>query len=180
VRCEVCGRRIRGKPYKVMIEGAKLTVCSGCAKLGTILWEETEPKSSIAKYKKTAAPATLITTSREPQRILVDATLELVEHFNAKIRQAREKSGFSHEDLGKKIAEKASVLKKIETGKMVPDNTLTAKLEHALKIELLVPAKKEKITQMETLKPPSRELTLGDLIKLDKKKTEEKKQRKRS
>jgi putative transcription factor len=180
VRCEVCGRRIRGKPHRVIIEGAKLTVCSGCAKLGTKLWQETKPEASIAKYTKTATPPTLITASREPQRILVDATLELVEHFNAKIRQAREKSGFSHEDLGKKIAEKASVLKKIETGKMVPDNKLTAKLEHALKIELLVPAKKEKITQIEALKPPSRELTLGDLVKLDEKKTEEKKKRKQS
>lgn len=180
MRCEVCGRRIHGKPHKVMIEEAKLTVCRGCAKLGTILWEETEPKASTAKYKKTATPPTLSTASREPQRILVDATLELVDHFNAKIRQAREKLGISHEDLGKRIAEKASVLKKIETGKMVPDNKLTAKLEHALKINLLVPAKKEKITQVEAQKTPSRELTLGDLIKLDKSKTEDKKKRKQS
>jgi putative transcription factor len=180
VRCEVCGRRIHGRPHKVMIEGAKLTVCRGCAKLGTTLWEEPEPKASTAKYKKTATPPTLITMSREPQRILVDVTLELVEHFSAKIRQAREKLGFSHEDLGKKIAEKASVLKKIETGKMVPDNKLTSKLEHALKIKLLVPAKKEKITQMETPKTPSRELTLGDLVRLDKRKTEDKKKRKQS
>lgn len=180
MRCEVCGRKIRGKPHRVIIEGAKLTVCSGCAKLGTVPWEEAKPKALIAKYKKTAKPPTLITPSRKPQQISVDATLELVEKFNAKIRQAREKLGFSHEELGKKIAEKASVLKKIETGKMVPDNKLTAKLEHALKIRLLATAKEEKITQMEILKPPSTELTLGDLIQLNKKKKEEKNQRKRS
>lgn len=180
MRCEVCGRRIHGKPHRVIIEGAKLTVCRGCAKLGTKLWEETEPKTSTAKYKKTATASRLVTASRTPKRIPVDATLELVEHFNAKIRQAREKLGFSHEDLGKKIAEKSSVLKKIETGKMVPDNILTAKLEHTLKIKLLATAKKEKITQMETLKTPRRELTLGDLIRLNKEETEEKKKRKQS
>lgn len=175
MRCEVCGRRIHGNPHRVIIEGAKLTVCGECAKLGTIRWEEAKSKAFMAKYKKTAKPPTLITPSRKPQRILVDAALELVEHFDVKIRQGREKLGFSHEELGKKIAEKASVLKKIETGKMIPDNKLTAKLEHALRIKLLVPAKKEKIIQTKTLKPPSRELTLGDLIQLNKKKTEEKK-----
>ena len=180
MRCEVCGRKIHGKPHRVIIEGAKLTVCGECAKLGTIRWEEAKPKAFMVKYKKTAKPPTLITPSKKTQQILADAALELVEHFDAKIRRAREKSGLSHEELGKKIAEKASVLKKIETGKMIPDNKLAAKLEHALRIKLLAPAKKEKITQTITLKPPSRELTLGDLIQLNKKKTEEKKQRKQS
>lgn len=172
--CEVCGRKIYSKPHRVIIEGARLTVCSECAKLGTILWEETKPKTSIAKPKKTTKPLTLKTPSKKPQQIPVDTTLELIEHFDAKIRQAREKLGFSHEELGKKIGEKASVLKKIETGKMIPDNKLAAKLEHTLKIKLLAPAKEEKISQTKILKPTSREPTLGDLIQLNKKKTEEK------
>jgi putative transcription factor len=180
LRCEVCGRKIHGKPHRVIIEGAKLIVCGQCAKLGTIRWQEAKPKAFTVKYKKTAKPPALITPSKKTQKILEDASLELAEHFDAKIRRAREKIGLSHEELGKKIAEKASVLRKIETGKMIPDNKLAAKLEHALRIKLLAPAKKEKLTQTITLKPPSRELTLGDLIQLNKKKTEEKKQRKQS
>jgi ribosome-binding protein aMBF1 (putative translation factor) len=52
---------------------------------------------------------------------------------------------------------------------MTPDNRLAAKLEYALKIKLLVPPGKEKIQQTKIPKPTSHELTLGDLIQLNKK-----------
>jgi putative transcription factor len=102
-----------------------------------------------------------------------------VEGYDSKIRQAREKLGISHEELGKKLNEKSSVLRKIETGKMVPNNMLVTKLEHALKIKLLVPVAEEKIAQ-ELPKSPNRELTLGDLMQLNKKGREEPKERKQS
>lgn len=97
--------------------------------------------------------------------------MELVENFDAKIRQAREKLGLSHEDLGKKLNEKISLLRKIETKKMTPDNLLATKLEHVLKIKLIVPAGEEKITvpPSKMVKPINREITLGDLIQLGKK-----------
>jgi len=181
VRCEVCGRKIHGKPFKVIIEGAKLTVCSKCAKLGTIIWEEPKPKTPMPRTKAPISRSTLKTKSKKPPQATVESTLELIEKFDVKIRQARRKLKLSHEDLGKKISEKVSVLKKIEKGKMTPDNKLATKLEHTLKIKLLVPASQEKVPQTRIPKPPSRELTLGDLIKLDKKKaSEEKTQRKQS
>jgi putative transcription factor len=175
VRCEVCGRKIHGKPYKVMIEGAKLTVCGKCAKHGTIVWEEAKPKTVVTLKPRITRHRPLKIRSKKPlpQRAS-DSILELVEKFDVKIRQAREKLGLSHEELGRKISEKVSVLKKIETGKMTPDNKLAAKLEHALKIKLLVPASEEKIPQTKISEPVSRELTLGDLIQLNKKKAEEK------
>ena len=109
----------------------------------------------------------------------VDTTQEIVEGYNLKIRQAREKLGLSHEELGKKINEKASVLSKLETGKMAPNNMLVTKLEHALKIKLLVSVKEEEISQGFP-KSPNRETTLGDLIQLNKKGGEELKERKQS
>jgi len=81
--------------------------------------------------------------------------------------------GLSHEALGKKINEKVSLLKKVETGKMLPDDMLATRLEHALKVKLLVPPSEDKIPKTKIAKPSTRELTLGDLIKLDKDKTEE-------
>jgi putative transcription factor len=108
---------------------------------------------------------------RKAVKATVDTTQEMVEGYNLKIRQARENLGMSHEDLGKKINEKASVLRKIETGKMTPNNQLVTKLEHTLKIKLLVPVAEEKVTQIP--KVQSRELTLGDLMQLSKKGTEE-------
>jgi ribosome-binding protein aMBF1 (putative translation factor) len=61
---------------------------------------------------------------------------------------------------------------------MTPDNKLATKLEHALKIKLLIQASEEKVPKAKIPKPVSRELTLGDLIQLNKKKAEEKTQRK--
>jgi len=109
----------------------------------------------------------------------VEITQEIVEGYDSKIRQAREKMGLSHEKLGKKINEKASVLSKLETGKMTPNNILVTKLEHALKIKLLVPIKKEKIP-LGISKSLNREPTLGDLIQLNKKGGEDPTERKQS
>jgi len=68
--------------------------------------------------------------------------------------------------LGKKISEKESVLKKIETGKMAPTEQLIAKLEHTLKIKLLIPVAEEKVSLP---KAANQEFTLGDAVKVNKK-----------
>jgi putative transcription factor len=109
----------------------------------------------------------------KPQAPTVDTSQELAEDYPAKIRQAREKLGLSHEDLGKRLNEKVSLLRKIETGRMTPNNRLAALLERTLRIKLIVSAKEEKIPQTRTTKAPGHELTLGDLIKLDKKQKDE-------
>jgi len=170
LRCEVCGRRINGKPLNVIIEGAKLTVCNECSKLGKICYEEPKQKTPGPRLATTQKP--LIFHTKKPQTPKVDTSLELVENFDVKIRQAREKLGISHEELGKRINEKVSLLRKIETGKMTPDNRLATMLEHTLKIKLMVPAKEEKIPQAKLARIAGRDVTLGDLIHLEKKGSE--------
>jgi putative transcription factor len=97
--------------------------------------------------------------------------LELIEDFGSHIREARRRAQLSHEDLGRKIGEKVSVLRKIETRKMTLDHLLAQKLEHALKITLLVPPSEPKA-------PPSllskrHVVTLGEIVHLKKEKAEE-------
>ena len=166
MRCEVCGRKIHGAPIRTLIEGAKLTVCIECSKHGKIIREE-EAEFGQRVPKKPLTPVSFV-QKKKPVQAKVDTTQEIVEGYDSKIRQAREKLGLSHEELGKKINEKASVLSKLETGKMTPNNMLVTKLEHVLKIKLLVPIKEEKISQGFP-KSPNRETTLGDLIQLNKK-----------
>ena len=89
-------------------------------------------------------------------------TLELVGDLGQRVRQARDGLGLSHEDLGRQIRERVSVIRKIESGKMVPDLVLAEKLEHALKIKLRVPASEPKVQPV--LSSKSRGTTLGDLI----------------
>jgi putative transcription factor len=158
LQCEVCGRQIFGAPIRSIIEGAKMTVCSECAKLGSGYWE---PKIQ-RRTKKSIKRQPTISFSKRKQPPTVTETLELVSDFGQRVRQAREGLELSHEDLGRKIREKVSVLRKIESGKMVPDLGLAEKLEHALKIKLRVPSSEPKVQPVLSSKP--RGTTLGDLI----------------
>jgi len=176
MRCEVCGHRIIGKPIKAVIEGAKMIVCMDCSKLSKVQWEIESAPFKPRAIKATKLPMSVISTRKQlPQ---VAETLELVDNFGSYIRQAREKMGLTHEDLGRKISEKVSVLKKIESGKMTPTYQLAERLEHTLKIKLLVPLTEPKIPQG-SIPFKHREVTLGDLINV-KKKVEEKEERKPS
>jgi len=164
MRCEVCGRRIIGPPYRAVIEGAKMLVCSNCSKLGSIVWEaRTEPRlKKVAKR----LPAPILPPRKQPS-LSVEESLELIDDFGSKVRQAREKVGLSHGDLGKKISEKVSVLRKIESGKMAPDNLLVEKLQHALHIKLMVPVSEPKVPVKALASKPASP-TLGDLLQAKK------------
>ena len=165
MQCEVCGRQISGKPFKSIIEGARLVVCSDCATLGSISWELKTPKAAtptVRVPKPLRQRAKVLTKPPSP----LEPSLELVEDFGSRIRQAREAHGLSHEDLGRRINEKISLLKKLENQKMTPDNKLAEKLQYALKIKLLVPMKEEKLPKgLLTSVPPSKTITFGDLMK---------------
>ncbi len=153
----------------MVIEGAKLTVCTECAKHGTDTWEpkpagptQTRP-TQLAHGVPVKGP---IQIKKKVITARVDVSQELVEEYADVIRNARERLGYTHEDLGKKISEKESVLRKIELGKMAPNDLLTSKLEHTLKIKLLVPVAEEKVPIPKTA---SHEFTLGDAVKIGKK-----------
>jgi len=200
VRCEVCGRKIPGDPIRANIEGAKLTVCAGCAKHGKIIYPDEEkqaPKSPFiiiapgagSTSTKTATGGT-VKSKNKPQmaapkklnlKVKVEITQELIADYAALIRVAREKMGYSHEDLGLKINERASVLKHVELGKMEPNNLLANKLERILKIKLLIPIEEtEKSTLPTAIVGKDQEMTLGDLIEIDSNPSEAPKGRKPS
>jgi putative transcription factor len=176
VRCEVCGNKIFGKPYTAIIEGARLTVCGECAKHGKIIYEQPQRQQASMIQRKPTPLRTRPTARKPPETPPAETGTELVEGYQAKIRQAREKLGLSHEDLGKRINEKVSLLRKIETGKMKPNNQLATRLEHTLTIKLIVPATDEKlkVPQTKITKTPSREVTLGDLLQIGEDKPKEK------
>jgi len=177
MRCEVCGRKIHSSPITAVIEGARLTVCVECSKHGKIVTQdEYTPKPKPLGKPSAHIP---IMAQKKKTEIKVEITQEIIEDYTTKIRQAREKLGLTHEQLGKKINEKISVIAKLETGKISPNNILATKLEHALKIKLLTPITEEK-TPMQMPKTASRELTLGDLIQFDNKSSEEQTERKPS
>jgi len=164
-----------GKPYKAIIEGARLVVCSDCATLGSISWEmkTLRPARSPIKLQRPFKRKMKVSAKRQSP---LEPTLELVKDFNVRIRQAREAQLLSHEDLGRKINEKISVLRKLESHKMTPDIKLAEKLQYALKIKLFVPPTEKKISKkLLATTLPSNNITLGDLIESKKKPAEARK-----
>jgi len=159
-----------GPPFKAKIEGANMLVCGECAKLGSVVWEDrTEPR--LKKVARRIAPPMLPPRKQPP--LPVSDGLELTDNLGTKIRMAREKAGLSHQELGKRISEKVSVLRKIESGKMVPDNLLAEKLEHALRLKLLVPVSEPKVPTIALASRPATP-TLGDILKAEKDKNKTK------
>jgi putative transcription factor len=181
LRCEVCGHKIHTEPVTAIIEGARLTVCIECSKHGKIVAQGEYPsKTQSLTAAKPTLHTPILVQKKKTEVPKVQITQEIIEDYSIKIRQAREKLGLTHEDLGKKINEKSSVIGNLETGKMEPNNVLATKLEHALKIKLLTPVTEEKNTQQTVIKKADREMTLGDLIQFDSKGSGEKTERKPS
>jgi putative transcription factor len=177
MRCEVCGRKIHSEPVRAVIEGAKLTVCVECSKHGKVIYTDEEATISAAP-SPTKSFVHIPVIMKKPPVAQVQISTELIDDYANKIRTARQKLGLSHEDLGKKIMEKESLLRHIETGKATPNNQLANKLEHALKITLMVPIADEKVQVAP--KKPAEGMTLGDLIDMSKADEEAPKKRKQS
>ena len=149
MRCEICGKKIVGKPMKTKIESSIMTTCNECAKFGKIQREPAKPRKR--------RPVNRAPRIREPSE-------EVVENYNKIIRDAREKKGWSREELAEKLYEKSSVVNRIESGKMIPDIKLARKFERTLNIKLI-----EKIedSATEDIGPSSaRGTTIGDIARI--------------
>ena len=161
MECEICGKPVsETNPTRAKIEGSVMVVCKECAKLGKIQKAPPKPKfQQKKKGKKTAQPKRNYRND--------DPTDELIENYNTAVRNAREAKNWSREDLGRKINERVSVINRIESGKMTPDNKLTKKLEKALNITLLESIGNEDLNQF--INNSSGERTLGNIVKIKRK-----------
>ncbi|MEM2906085.1 MAG: multiprotein bridging factor aMBF1 [Candidatus Bathyarchaeia archaeon] len=167
--CEVCGRPAL-RLTRVVIEGATMSVCDSCRRLGKTVADEPlpagregqpRPRPRLGGVKPTRAPEDL---GRALERSA------LVKGYGQVVRKAREENAWSHEELGLRINEKASVIQKIEAEKLVPDDLLVRKLEHALRVKLLVEPPELPVAKVEPPRPLT--LTLGDVVRLKDKETD--------
>ncbi len=118
MRCEICGKKIVEEPIKTKVDGSIMLTCKDCSKFGKVQREAPKPKRPGAPRGGTPRR---IQRPKEPAE-------EVVENVKDIVRQARERKGWSREELGEKIYEKASVVSRIESGKMVPDLKLAKKI----------------------------------------------------
>jgi len=125
--CEICGIQIIDNPIRVHVEGNVLRVCRACSKRG-------KPSNELQKnqIRVSARPKKIAM----PNKITFNDSTILVDNFSEVIRKSRMKQGLTHEQLGLIIKERASLLRKIESGSLKPDDELAKKLERYFRINL--------------------------------------------
>lgn len=150
--CEVCGRQFNENLKTVVIEGTIFRVCFQCSKRGKPydpgITKTNKPPINPSTQSIFHRPLTknqpIVKKRGYPNnRIQLTDETFLSQDFGRMIREARMKKGFTHEQLGIKMSEKASLLKKVETGALKPDELLAKKLERYLQIKLYVTADDE-------------------------------------
>ena len=150
--CEVCGRQVNENLKTVVIEGTIFRVCSQCARRGKPynpgITKTNKPSLNSSPQSSYRPPLTKnnpAVKKREypTNRIRLTDETFLSQDFGRMIREARMKRGYTHEQLGVKMSEKASLLKKVETGALRPDELLAKKFERYLQIKLYVSADDE-------------------------------------
>jgi len=176
VYCEMCGRPIERRISKIVfIEGAKLVLCPACyAKMGKRSISA-EIKEYAPTLKRRLTPQSTAFTRRSSPRRSRNVELdnyEVVPDFAERVRTARERLGWSQRTLAESVRESENVIKRIESGRLVPSIDLAKKLEKVLGIRLLEP-----IVEFESLftsqtRQRIKELTLGDIVRIRKKGSE--------
>ncbi len=162
--CDVCGRKIVGKPQFRFFEGARLMVCDICARFAE---KQQPPQKEPSGYKSKQYPPR--PKRKIPRRSRQD--LELREDYAETIRKAREKKKWTQNELANELLERLSLVRRVESGKMKPNVAVIEKFEKALNITLMVSTSDIPEVKMDS-KLPS-DMTLGDVVHLKTKKKQE-------
>jgi len=173
LNCDICGRQIQGKPNRIVVEGAIMTACQSCARLGTPYQEPKLPSPILSVAPTPPAPlvphrpvsarlARALPADRRVPREVQD--LDLADNYPQIIQKARRKHELSQEELAMKVKERLSIIQKIELGKMAPDMRLARTLEHVLRVKLLVPRTEPPAPRLPA--SATKEITLADVARI--------------
>ena len=146
VQCEMCGAET-GAPKTIKVEGAELQVCADCEDFGTEV-RTADTSSTTTKYSTGSSSGSSSSGSgssgsgrssggSRSRRDMFDEMEEIVSDYDARIRSARESAGLSQSELADQLNEKASLIRKLERGESLPNDTIRRKLERALEIDLV-------------------------------------------
>lgn len=149
--CEICGSEEAG--YLILVEGAKLNVCSDC--------------SSSGKLLRSPAPVQHGGEAHVRER----EEIEVVEGYGKIMADARKKLGLPLEVLAERINEKVSFLERVEHEKTLPDEKLAHKLQKELGIKLLQGVA---VTSGGLIAGAKGGMTLGDILEIEKREKKKK------
>jgi len=156
----MCGRKIGTRRY--MVDGTVMSLGACCAKYGTPL-DQPAPQGSQASVQQGLERR----ATRSVRRDVYSEQGEevLVEDFGRRVREARERKGWSHPQLGDKVSARVPQLHKIEANQLRPSDDLARRIEKELGITLFEKVERPAAVSGATGKQPAQGLTLGDLIK---------------
>ena len=161
--CELCGKET-DRPYTVYIEGSKLKVCKDCSRFGDQRNEASKEEGSKIVIEERLERRERRMKSRD---VFAPAPKELADDYPARIKEARRAKDWDQDALAKRLNEKKSVITKLEAGTMVPSDKLRRKIERLLDISLM---ESPAVAATGSKGSGGRGLTLGDMIKVEKKK----------
>ncbi|WP_435125999.1 multiprotein bridging factor aMBF1 [Halobaculum sp. D14] len=168
-QCEMCGAE---KPSltTTKVEGAELELCDDCKDFGTEVRTEStssastkySTSSSSSSSSSSASSSSTSSSSSQRRRDMFDDMETVASDYDDRIRNARESAGLSQEELANQLNEKASVIRKLERGDILPSDDVQEKLEKALGISL---TEGEDVEDSEWSSDSSGTMTLGDVVK---------------
>jgi putative transcription factor len=168
--CPVCGGIIWGRGQRVLLEGAKITVCDNCAQHGKKIF--TAPtKTAFTKPKPKLSQKHTRKQSLKPKGV---EELEIVTDFAKRIRNARNNLKLNQDQFAQKLNEKPSLIKRIEAGKVEPTIKLAKKIQKIYNLQLIKKADDRQINIQETkFMKKSTGSSLGDIAYIKKKNRED-------
>lgn len=169
----MCGTETTS-PTSVKIEGAELDVCDNCTEFGTKI-QQTKSTSTSTKYSTgstSSGSSQSGTTGQSSQpssspsgsrRDMFDEMEEVVDDYDDRIRHARESENLTQDELANQLNEKASLIRKLERGDVLPSDRMQRKLERALNISLSAGGDVDDSDWSSGASPGT--TTLGDVVK---------------
>jgi len=160
--CELCGRM--GRTGHAIVEGGVLNVCGDCLRFGNAVEMRQPSKESVDKALKFRSSWKDKYTKKAP--VAEDETI--VAGYGKMIKRARMKMGLKQDAAAKAIAEKTSVLQKVESGGMEPSLKLAKKLEQFFGVKLVTKQERVSGDTVKEFSTKDGEVTIGDLVKMKK------------
>ena len=150
--CEICGDE--EAEFRISIEGAVLSSCHGCSKMGTVLESLRKAEPTVRGNEPGRGPKELAYASAAQEEP------EIVEDYGERIRRAMGRLKLTAAVVAERTNEKESYIRRIENGETEPGEAIARKLEDELDILLF------EIREGGQAAPGSRskELTMADLI----------------
>ena len=170
-QCEMCGAD-EASLTTTKVEGAELELCENCQGFGTTV-ETQQSSSSTSKYSTSSSSGTSGSSggstggsagsggSTRRKKDMFDDMDELAGDYDDRIREAREAEGVTQEELADDLNEKASLIRKLERGDILPSDDVKAKLEKKLEITL---TEGTDVDDTEWSSGSGQSMTLGDVV----------------